>query len=69
MLEQIRWNYIGNAYNMAKMKDLVKETISACEACQKSKVVTTATKEETVELTEREPFKKIYIDICGPFPM
>ena len=38
---------------MVKMKDMVKETISACEACQKNKVVTTATKYETVELTAR----------------
>ena len=61
-------HYIGSPYDMAKMKDMVKETISACETCQKNKVFTTATKEETVELTAREPFEKIYIDICRPFP-
>ena len=41
-------NYIGSAYDMAKMKDMVKETISKFPACQKNKVFTTATKEETV---------------------
>ena len=33
-------HYIGNAYDMTKMKEFVKETISACEACQKNKVTT-----------------------------
>jgi len=40
-------HYIGNTYDMALMKDMVKEAISACEACLKNKVVTTATKKET----------------------
>jgi len=25
-------------------------------------------KEETIELTTKEPFEKIYINICGPLP-
>jgi len=61
-------HYIGNAYDMTKMKEVVKETISACEACQKNKVVTSTMKEETMELTAKEPFEEIYIDICGPLP-
>ena len=33
----------------------------------KNKVVTTATKEETIQLSANEPFEKLYMDICGPF--
>ena len=44
----------------------VKKTIDECEACQKTKVVTTQTKEKTKKLQAEELFEKIYIDICGP---
>jgi len=58
--------YIRTNYDMRNMAEIVKEAIRQCEPCQRVKVVTTATKEETIKLTAREPFEKIYIDICGP---
>jgi hypothetical protein len=58
--------YIANQYDMNKMKQSVREIIGQCEHCQKTKVVTTRTKEETIKLTAEEPWEKVYIDICGP---
>jgi len=60
-------NYVTSTYGMNKIKDVVKEVIRNCQACQKSKTVTTATKEKTIHITANEPFEKIYIDVCGPF--
>ena len=53
---------------MTKMKEIVKETISACNAYQKNKAVTSTMKEETIKFTAKEPLEKIYINICGPLP-
>ena len=39
-------NYLTSTYGMNKIKDVVKKVIRNCEACQKSKTVTTATKEK-----------------------
>jgi len=61
------YGYIAAAYDMLQMKEMIKYTIRECEACQKNKVVTTATKEETIQLSANEPFEKLYMDICGPF--
>lgn len=59
--------YIGNFYDMEKLRESVTEIMKNCEACQRNKVVTIKTKEETIQLSATEPFEKIYIDICGPF--
>ena len=53
-------------YDMSNIKESVKDVIKHCEACQRTKVVTTKTKEETIKLIAAEPCEKIYIDICGP---
>jgi len=45
----------------------VSETVRSCEACQRSKIVTTPTKEEIIQISAKEPFEKVYIDVCGPF--
>ena len=58
--------YMADNFDMNNIKESVKETIKLCEACQRSKVVTTKTKEETIKLIATEPGEKIYIDICGP---
>ena len=58
--------YISDHYDMCDIKESVKEIIRKCESCQRTKVMTTRTKEETVKLTANEPLEKIYIDICGP---
>ena len=58
--------YISDNYDMSQMMMEIKDTIRQCEACQKTKTVTTQTKEDTIKLTASEPFEKIYIDICGP---
>ena len=58
--------YLANNYDMADMKDSVKDCVSRCEACQRVKVLTTKTKEDTMNLSAKEAFEKIYIDICGP---
>ena len=58
--------YITYKYDMENMKEEIKKVISQCEACQKTKTVTTRTKEETIKLSAKEPWEKIYIDICGP---
>ena len=57
---------MADNFDMHNMKESVKETIRHCEACQRTKVVTTKTREETIKLTATEPGEKIYIDICGP---
>ena len=59
-------SYIRCNYDMKNMKEIIRQTVRHCEACQKVKTVTTATKEETIKLSANEPFEKIYIDICGP---
>jgi len=51
---------------MNNNKESVKETIRHYKACQRTKVVTTITREETIKLTATEPGEKIYIYICGP---
>jgi len=53
---------VTTTYGMNKIKDVVKEVIWNCEVCQKSKTVTTATKEKTIHVTVIESF-----DVCGPF--
>jgi len=53
-------DYIGSAYDMAKMKDVVK----ARRSMPYEQGSYDSEEEETVELTAREPFEKIYIDIC-----
>jgi hypothetical protein len=58
--------YIADKYSMSNIKDSVKDTIRQCEACQRTKAMTTRTAEETIKLTAEEPWEKIYIDICGP---
>jgi len=59
--------YIQNAYDMQNVQEVVVSVAKHCEACQRYKVVTTKTKEERVVLSAKEPFEKIYMDICGPF--
>jgi len=58
--------YIAEKYEMTNQKEIIKEVIGQCEACQKSKTITTATKEKRITLVANEPFEKLYIDICGP---
>ena len=58
--------YITDNYDMYNLKEEVKETIRHCEPCQRTKTITTKTKEDTIRLTAKEPWEKIYIDICGP---
>ena len=58
--------YISENYDMISRNEIIKEVIGQCEACQKSKTLTTATKEKRVTLVANEPFEKVYIDICGP---
>ena len=58
--------YISDNYDMSQMMMEIKDTIRQCEACQKTKTVTTRTKEDTIKLTASEPFEKKYIGICGP---
>ena len=57
--------YMADNFDMNNIKESVKETIKLYEACQRSKVVTKKTKEETIKLIATEPGEKIYIDICG----
>lgn len=59
--------YMKNNFDMDRMTETTKEVIQECEACQRNKVVTTRTKEDTKILQAREIFEKIYIDICGPW--
>jgi len=49
-------HYIGNAYDMTKMKKVVKVIISACKACQKNNVEFTmnATIQKTVSKSSAE---------------
>ena len=61
------YGYIEAAYDMLQMKEMIKDTIRECDACQRNKVVTMTTKEETIQLSANEPFEKLYMDICGPF--
>jgi len=49
---------------MNNIKESVKETIKLCEACQRTKVIKTNTKEYTINLIATESGEKIYIDIC-----
>lgn len=58
--------YMRNQYDMEEMAKLVKEVIQSCDYCQKTKAMTTKTKEETLTISAKEPFEKVYIDICGP---
>jgi len=60
-------NYIKNNYDMENLKETVTKVTKDCIACQKRKVVTVATKEETIQLKANEKFEKIYVDICRPF--
>ena len=60
-------SYIISNYDMEELKKTITEVIKQCEACQKNKVNTVATKETTVKLSANCPFEKIYMDICGPF--
>ena len=60
--------YVADNYDMSSIKESIKDIISKCEACQKTKVLTTRTKEETIKLAASEPCESIYIDICGPLP-
>ena len=59
--------YIRNNFDMKDLVKITKEVISKCEVCQKSKVLTSPTKEKPKLLLASEPFEKIYIDICGPW--
>jgi len=59
--------YIKDNYSMRQLWESVKEVVSKCEPCQKSKSLTIPTKESTVELKANELFEKVYADICGPF--
>ena len=59
--------YIKNNFDMEKMSETTKEVIKECEACQRTKVITTKTKEDTKTIKAEEAFEKIYIDICGPW--
>ena len=58
--------YMADNYDMSNIKESVKDIIKHCEACQRTKVVTTKTKEEAINLTATEPCENIYIDIWGP---
>ena len=60
--------YIVENYDMSRIKETVKEVLKMCDACARTKVVTVKTKEETIQLSAKEPWEKIYIDICGPLP-
>jgi len=53
--------YMADNFDMNNIKESVKETIKLCKACQRSQVVTTKTKEETIKLIATEPGEKIYI--------
>lgn len=59
--------YIQNNFDMEDLVSEVKRTISDCDACQRTKIVTTKLKEETKLNIATEPFEKIYMDICGPW--
>ena len=58
--------YMADNFDMHNIKESVKETIRHREACQRTKIVITKTREETIKLTATKPGEKIYIDICGP---
>jgi len=58
--------YIAENYDMTRIKETVKEVLKRCDACARTKVVTVKTKEKTIKLSAKEPWEKIYIDICGP---
>jgi len=36
--------YVADNYDMSSIKEFIKDIISKCEACQKTKVLTTRTK-------------------------
>ena len=48
--------YIKNNFDMEKMSETTKEMIKECEACQRRKVMTTKTKEDT----------KTFVTLCQP---
>jgi len=60
------FQYMKDRYQINNMKAKIREIISKCQACQKHKVLTVKTKEETVSLQPSEMFADIYVDICGP---
>ena len=58
--------YMADNFDMHNIKESVKEIIRHYEACQRAKVVTKKTREETTKLTATEAGEKVYIDVCGP---
>ena len=61
-------NYISNCYQFNEMEKIVKDIVLSCDICQKRKTLTGKTKEYVEKLYAAEPFEKLYIDFCGPFP-
>ena len=50
---------------MCDIKEPSKVIIRNCESWHRTKVMTTRTKEETVDLTPIEPLEKVYIGILS----
>lgn len=58
--------YIGEVYDMEDKNQMIKNTIQACDQCQRVKTYTGKTKEICRETITTERFEKIFMDICGP---
>jgi sulfur relay (sulfurtransferase) DsrC/TusE family protein len=50
--------YVADNYDMSNIKEAVKDTVRQCEACQRTKVTTTKTKEVTVSCQLKNRWRK-----------
>jgi transposase InsO family protein/predicted aspartyl protease len=61
------YEYLRDKFDMEEEKKTVKDVVGSCMECQRTKTITTKTKEENIKITTSEIFEKVYIDICGPW--
>ena len=54
-------DYVTGTYGMSKIKEVVEDVIQNCEACQRSKIVTTKIKEDSIQISANKPFEKVYM--------